>query len=150
MFTRERTIPATPVLLAAPGPVAPEPVAVQLAGGPALKGTFNGVTLTLESEPFPLKTSTGLDLLRQFRLVGTKVEGAGSIFDEATSPISTTQQATWSGNVFEGEYRETFWGFSATPVTLIGRFRLVQPVFETPTPTPTGTATPTATPRIWK
>ena len=54
--------------------------------------------------------------------------------------------------MFEGEYRETFWGFSATPVTLIGRFRLVQPVFGTPTPTPIRdahadrTATPTRTP----
>ena len=77
VFTGEHTIMATPVLLATPGPGTSAPVAVKLAVGPELlKGTFNGVTLTLESEQFPLKTSTGLDLLRQFRLVGRKVEGA--------------------------------------------------------------------------
>ena len=51
----------------------------------------------------------------------------------------------WISDVYEGEYRETFWGFSATPVTLIGRFRLEQPAFVTPTLTPTVTPTPIRT-----
>jgi hypothetical protein len=131
------------------------PAAVKLAVGPRVTGVLtvltDGITLTLLSDQFPLKTSTGLNLLRQFRLVGRKVERNGSIFDEESDQTSTPTMTPmpagggWISDVYEGEYRETFWNLGATPVTLIGRFRLVQPVFVTPTPTPTVTPTPTRT-----
>ena len=172
VFTRTYDIMATPASLKPRAPKAPAPAAVKLAVGPYVSGVLtvtNGITLDLRSEKFPMKTSSGLSLQRQFRLLGKKVEGNGGMFevqsDESPQPAEAIPcrdkngkpalctptptpsptpsplppEGGWISDVYEGEYRETFWNLSAMPVTLVGRFRLVQPVFVNPTPTPTKT-----------
>jgi len=106
IFTEEHTILATPVG-PTPGPGTPTPAAVPLAVGPAVSVTFDGTNLRVESERFAMTTGAGQRLQRQFRLVGTA--DGGDI------------------HRFTGDYRETIWGFGPQPLTLVGRFILVQP-----------------------
>lgn len=142
VFTREHTIMITPVLPPpGPGTPTPNPQPEELAIGPRVTGTFDGVTLRLESERFSMVLSPEerLDdgqliperrVTRQFSLTSTTVEDDGA--------------------TLVGEYRETIWGFLLQPSTAIGEFTLKRPVFgaiATPTPgTPTPTTPVTPTP----
>lgn len=76
--------------------------------GPYINGVFDGTNLNLQSEKVTLVVS-GRTVQRQFRLTGT----------------STTSDA---GQV-SGEYRETLWGYTSVPVTVIGNFTLQRPGF---------------------
>ena len=71
--------------------------------GPSLTGSFDGSTLTLESERVSL-VSAGQHLMRQFRLVG--------------------EVALDNKNHYSGEYRETVWGYGLQPLTIVGTFNL--------------------------
>jgi hypothetical protein len=75
--------------------------AVQI--GPLLSGVVNGSNINVQSEKVSL-TVSGRDVQRQFRLVSTKVTG--------------------NGGQLSGEYRETLWGYTAYPITIIGSFTL--------------------------
>ena len=77
--------------------------------GPYLSGSFDGANLKLQSEQVPM-TVSGRQVLRQFRLTGASAKADGS-------------QIT-------GEYRETIWGYTSVPLTVIGNFSLQRPVFE--------------------
>ena len=100
--------PVVPVGTVGPGYV-PTPSA--LGVGPKVDGSFDGTTLRLQSEKWQEVTGTGLALMRRISLVGHKVAG--------------------STGAFEGEYQETYWGFTkpGESVTMVGRFKLVQPSF---------------------
>jgi hypothetical protein len=76
--------------------------------GPYVNGLFDGTKLTLESEKVALVVS-GRMVQRQFRLTGTSTANDG-------------------GQV-SGEYRETLWGYTSVPVTVIGSFTLQRPSF---------------------
>ena len=77
--------------------------------GPYVSGAFDGANFTLQSEKV-LASVNGQTIQRQFRLTGASSAGDGS-------------QVT-------GEYRETVWGFTSLPVTVIGAFTLQRPVFD--------------------
>ncbi len=76
--------------------------------GPLLTGTFDGALLKLQSERVTL-TVAGQTVTRQFILTSTSVED--------------------KGNILRGAYRETVWGFSPQPATVVGTFALRRPVF---------------------
>ena len=76
--------------------------------GPVVTGALAGGQLKLQSERFTL-TVAGQTVTRQFILTSTSVE------DE--------------GNILRGAYRETVWGFSPQPATVVGTFALSRPVF---------------------
>ena len=95
------------------------PVAVKLAVGPRVTGVVtvltDGITLTLLSDQFPLKTSTGLNLLRQFSLVGRKVAGNGSASEAESgaapqtaeeNPCPDTNVCTADSNSYRGADRD--------------------------------------------
>lgn len=71
--------------------------------GPYLNGILNKSTMTVQSEKVSL-TVGGRAVQRQFRLVSTNI--------------------TNNGAQVSGEYRETLWGYTAYPVTVIGDFTL--------------------------
>jgi hypothetical protein len=71
--------------------------------GPYLSGVVNGTTLNVESEQLSL-TVSGRPVQRQFRLMTTNV--------------------TNNGAELNGEYRETLWGYTSAPITVIGTFTL--------------------------
>ena len=77
--------------------------AASVKTGPLVNGIFDGTNLTLQSEKVTLVVS-GQTVQRQFRLTGT----------------STTSD----GGQISGEYRETLWGYTSVPVTVIGNFTL--------------------------
>jgi hypothetical protein len=81
--------------------------------GPYVNGSFNGTNLTLVSERVAA-TLSGQPIQRQFRLSGT---------------ISASD-----GSRISGEYRETMWGATHQPVTVLGAFTLQRPVFATGAP----------------
>lgn len=128
VFTKEHTIMATP-FVPTPGPGTPTPVAQPLDTGPHVTGTFDGTTLTLESEPFALVVG-GKTVTRQFRLVTSAVQSDGARLT--------------------GEYRETMTGYGIKPATVVGTFELDRPLAATPVPTgpppPTNTPGPSPTP----
>jgi hypothetical protein len=76
--------------------------------GPLVTGTFDGALLKLQSERVTL-TVAGQTITRQFILTSTSVED--------------------NGNILRGAYRETVWGFSPQPATVVGTFALRRPVF---------------------
>jgi hypothetical protein len=76
--------------------------------GPLVAGSFDGALLKLESERVTLEVA-GQAITRQFILTSTSIE------DE--------------GNILRGAYRETVWGFSPQPATVVGTFALHRPVF---------------------
>ncbi len=76
--------------------------------GPYINGIFDGTNLNLQSEKVTLVVS-GRTVQRQFRLTGTSTVADG-------------------GQV-NGEYRETLWGYTSVPVTVIGNFTLQRPGF---------------------
>ncbi len=81
--------------------------------GPYVYGVIDVTKFTLESE----KASSvigGRTIQRQFRLTGTSISSDGS--------------------KVSGEYRETLWGYTNVPVTVIGAFSLVRPTFSTTVP----------------
>ncbi len=89
--------------------------------GPYLSGGVNGANITVQSEKIAL-TVSGRLVQRQFRLVSTNV--------------------TNNGAQLEGEYRETLWGYTSAPITVIGAFTLqrtganaITPVLGTTAPT---------------
>lgn len=82
--------------------------------GPYVSGSFDGTNLKLQSEQVPM-TVSGRSVLRQFRMTGAS--------------------ATSDGSQITGEYRETIWGYTSVPVTVIGAFTLQRPVFEDNAPT---------------
>lgn len=69
----------------------------------ALVGVVNGSNLSIESEKSALTVSER-PVQRQFRLVTTSV--------------------TNNGAELNGEYRETLWGYTSAPITVIGAFTL--------------------------
>jgi hypothetical protein len=71
--------------------------------GPYLSGGVNGANINVQSEKIAL-TVDGRALQRQFRLLSTSV--------------------TNNGAQLEGEYRETLWGYTSAPITVIGAFTL--------------------------
>ncbi len=71
--------------------------------GPYLSGVVNGSTLNVASERLSL-TVGGRAVQRQFRLMTTSV--------------------TNDGAELNGEYRETLWGYTSAPITVIGAFTL--------------------------
>lgn len=71
--------------------------------GPYLSGVVNGSNINVQSEKISL-TVDGRALQRQFRLLSTSV--------------------TNNGAQLEGEYRETLWGYTSAPITVIGAFTL--------------------------
>lgn len=77
--------------------------------GPYVSGSFDGTNLRVESEKVSLVVS-GQAIQRQFRLTGTSTADDGS--------------------EMSGEYRETLWGYTSAPVTVIGTFRMERPVFD--------------------
>jgi hypothetical protein len=81
--------------------------------GPYVNGSFDGTNLTLVSERVAA-TLSGQPIQRQFRLSGA---------------ISASD-----GSRISGEYRETMWGATHQPVTVIGAFTLQRPVFATGAP----------------
>jgi Bacterial Ig domain len=99
--------------------------------GPYVNGSFNGTNLTLVSERVAA-TLSGQPIRRQFRLSGT---------------ISASD-----GSRISGQYRETLWGATHQPVTVVGAFTLQRPVFDTVAPAtnnkaPNTVADNAATPR---
>jgi hypothetical protein len=99
--------------------------------GPYVNGSFDGTNLTLLSERVAA-TLSGQPIQRQFRLSGA---------------ISASD-----GSRISGEYRETIWGATHQPVTVIGAFTLQRPVFDTGAPdtsnkAPNTVADTAATPR---
>jgi hypothetical protein len=87
--------------------------------GPYVSGAFDGSKLTLQSEKVTLVVS-GRKVQRQFRLTGTSTASDG-------------------GQV-SGEYRETLWGYTSVPVTVIGTFTLQRPGFGSNVPVPSNKA----------
>jgi len=81
--------------------------------GPYLNGTFDGINLTVQSEKVALVVS-GRTVQRQFRLTGTSTAS--------------------DGGQLSGEYRETLWGYTNVPVTVIGNFTLQRPGFGSAVP----------------
>ena len=81
--------------------------------GPNVSGSFNGTNLTLLSERVT-GTLSGKPIQRQFRLTG------------ATSASD--------GSRISGQYRETIWGATHRPVTVVGAFTLQRPVFDVTAP----------------
>jgi len=79
-----------------------------LKTGPNVNGSFDGTNLTLLSERVT-GTLSGQPIQRQFRLSGA---------------ISASD-----GSQISGEYRETIWGATHQPVTVVGAFTLQRPVF---------------------
>lgn len=99
--------------------------------GPYVNGSFNGTNLTLASERVTGKLS-GQPIQRQFRLTGA---------------ISASD-----GSQISGQYRETIWGATHRPVTVVGTFTLQRPVFAVAAPdtsnkAPITVADTAATPR---
>ena len=91
--------------------------------GPLVAGTFDGTTLQLTSEKFYRVMSGGRTLAdgrilpertatRQFSLISTEVVSPGARL--------------------MGEYRETIWGLTPLPVTVVGTFGLQPPAFAEP------------------
>ncbi|MEZ4677797.1 MAG: Ig-like domain-containing protein [Caldilineaceae bacterium] len=74
--------------------------------GPKVLGTFDGTTLTLESERFS-STVSGREIVRQFRLISNDI--------------------TAEGGMITGDYRETLWGFAIEPSTAMGQGQLARP-----------------------
>jgi hypothetical protein len=91
--------------------------------GPYVNGSFDGTNLTLVSEQVAT-TLSGQPIQRQFRL-----SGAISMSD---------------GSQITGEYRETLWGATSQPVTVLGTFTLQRPVWPTGEPEPGNKAPDTA------
>lgn len=81
--------------------------------GPYVSGVFDGDNLTLQSEKVSLVVN-GRTVQRQFRLTGTS--------------------AASDGGQVKGEYRETVWGYTNVPVTVIGAFTLQRPSFDSTVP----------------
>lgn len=81
--------------------------------GPYVNGSFDGTNLTLVSERVAA-TLGGDPIQRQFRLSGA---------------ISASD-----GSRISGEYRETLWGATHQPVTVLGAFTLQRTVFPTGAP----------------
>lgn len=71
--------------------------------GPKVDGSLTGNQLTLLSERISYKTESGQEVQRQFQL--------------------TADQGNQS-DVMRGEYRETVWGLTLDPLTVIGTFEL--------------------------
>jgi hypothetical protein len=99
--------------------------------GPYVNGSFDGTNLTLVSERVAA-TLSGQPIQRQFRLSGA---------------ISASD-----GSQISGQYRETMWGATHQPVTVLGAFTLQRPVFATGAPdtsnkAPNTAADTAATPR---
>lgn len=81
--------------------------------GPYVSGGMSGSDFSLHSEKVSVVLG-GQTVERQFQLTGTTTAADGS--------------------EISGEYRETVWGYANEPVTVVGRFILQRPVFETVLP----------------
>ena len=85
------------------------------AVGPRVSGTFDGSTLRLESETFSQVMSPKRTLQD------------GRILPERRATRQFRVVSTWvltDGARLEGEYRETVWGLTPQPVTIVGTFDL--------------------------
>ena len=81
--------------------------------GPYVNGVIEGANLALQSEKVSIVLG-GRTIQRQFRLTGMTTSSDGS--------------------KVSGEYRETLWGYTTAPVTVVGTFSLQRPVFSTAIP----------------
>lgn len=88
--------------------------------GPAVRGTYDGTTLKLESEIFSALVS-GREIVRQFRFISSDIKAEGGLLT--------------------GDYRETLWGFAIEPSTAMGQGRLARPGALTLVAPPSGTNT---------
>ncbi len=80
--------------------------------GPAVSGTYDGTALDIVSERIAHTMTDGRQIERQFSLTG----------------IGTADGMT-------GEYRETLWGYTVQPLTIVGEFTVK--VVESPESVPT-------------
>ncbi len=76
---------------------------ISIAVGPKVNGSLMGNQLTLLSERIAYQTESGQAVQRQFQL---------------------TADAANQGELFRGDYRETVWGLTLNPLTVIGTFEL--------------------------
>lgn len=81
--------------------------------GPTIGGSFDGTKLTILSE-WVVATMGNQTIQRQFRLTGT------------------TSQS--DGGRIAGEYRETLWGATRQPITVIGAFTMQRVIFPSGAP----------------
>lgn len=98
-----------------------DPTVIEQETGPAVTGTFDGTNLTLTSERVDFTTAAGQAGQRQFQIVGMVVDG-----------------------MVTGEYRETVWGYSVDPQTVVGEIALRIVESEAGVPTTVGTSSLTA------
>ena len=106
VFSVEHTIQATPIgVTPVPGQATPAPAALKI--GPYVQGSFDGTTLSVQSEQVTLVVD-GRTVQRQFSLTGTLKPG--------------------DANTLIGEYRETLWGYASQPLTVLGTFTLSRPL----------------------
>lgn len=91
---------------------------VSLKTGPTISGSFDGTTVKLLSERVSIQLG-GQSIQRQFQISGT---------------ISQSTDSQSSGSQFSGQYRETLWGATREPVTVIGTFTLQRPTYGDNTP----------------
>jgi len=92
-----------------------------IAVGPLVNGTFDGVTLDLLSEAFTRTVSSGRTLPEDGRNVPAR---------KATRQFSLLSTKVFSpGLELAGTYRETIWGLTPKPTTVVGTFSLQRPDF---------------------
>jgi len=77
-------------------------ITTPLGVGPQVTGAISGDAWQLESERVRMVSEAGQELIRQFRLTATR------------TGLTT----------YEGEYRETLWGYGPQPYTIVGEFEL--------------------------
>jgi hypothetical protein len=77
-------------------------ITTPLAVGPQVSGVIDSQSWQLESERVSMVSEAGQDLSRQFRLTAVR------------TGLTT----------YEGEYRETLWGYGPQPYTIVGEFKL--------------------------
>jgi hypothetical protein len=87
------------------------------AFGPWVSGSFDGTTLHLVSDKFTWQVASGRVLPEDGRILPDR---------QATRQFSlTTTEITNNGARLVGEYRETFWGLSPQPITIVGDFTMI-------------------------
>lgn len=141
VFTEEHQIMVTPV--APPvGASTPAPAPQPLSIGPCIRGTQDGAIVYLESEPVsvviaPQQTFTDPSATTQPHTLPEQ-----RVRRQFRMTIPTILNR---GDTLAGEYRETIWGYSLQPYTIVGHFSLSRPTFATATPSQGGTPEPTST-----
>jgi hypothetical protein len=89
--------------------------------GPQVHGTFDGTTLSLVSEKFERTMSAGRTLPQDGRVLPERkvTRQFSLVSNDVASP----------GATLVGVYRETMWGLTPEPVTVVGSFSVQRPDF---------------------